>query len=113
MLATDRHDRCAWAQAEEEAEQAFSAYNDKARDVATVVQLLVAQAERLSLMVPKTDSLADENKVPGDRVPASSAETIETLRQVEECYRSTLLASAAATTSQPSSDEIPRIAFHP
>lgn len=48
LQATDRHDRTGWAQAAEQAEQALGLYNHKARDVTTVVQLLIAQAERVS-----------------------------------------------------------------
>jgi hypothetical protein len=45
LLAADRHDPCAWAQAQYKADQAFSCYNSATRDVTTVVQLLIERAE--------------------------------------------------------------------
>ncbi|MHC8403406.1 hypothetical protein ACYZTX_29255 [Pseudomonas sp. MDT1-17] len=46
LLAVDRYDRAAWAQAQEHNQQALNAYNSKARDVTTVMQLLLEQAEQ-------------------------------------------------------------------
>lgn len=45
LLAVNRYDRVAWAQAQAHNQQALNAYNRKARDVTTVLQLLLEQAE--------------------------------------------------------------------
>jgi hypothetical protein len=45
LLAVDRYNRIAWAQALEHNRQALNEYNSKAREVTTLMQLLLEQAE--------------------------------------------------------------------
>ncbi|MFL1552092.1 hypothetical protein ACI77I_23880 [Pseudomonas sp. D47] len=45
LVGVDRYDRAAWEQAQLQVEQALNVYNSKARDVTTLVMLLIEQAE--------------------------------------------------------------------
>ncbi|MHC8403361.1 hypothetical protein ACYZTX_29000 [Pseudomonas sp. MDT1-17] len=54
LLAVDRYDRLAWAKAQKHNEQMLNAYNSKARDVTTVMQLLLEQAEYYGPSLGKT-----------------------------------------------------------